>query len=535
MLRIINLKTVLPETTPVIELAAKKLRCQLDDIQKIQVVRRAIDARKKPIIYGVYTLHVKVKHESDIWHRCLRDKNVSKWYPQVPGKINKGTKRLVHRPIIIGAGPAGLLAAFYLAKEGYRPLVLERGEDVDTRTADVEAFWRFGQFKPNSNVQFGEGGAGTFSDGKLTTRINDPRLMEISRHLVDAGAPEEILYKYKPHVGTDILRNVVKNIRQKVIALGGEVRFNSQVTDIRQKDGKVTAVVVNDDKVIRADAVLLGIGHSARDTYEMLYKNEIAIEHKPFAIGLRIEHAQGMIDQSQYGCDSAALALEPADYAVVYHGDNGRTAYSFCMCPGGQVIAGTSEAGGVVTNGMSLHARASGTANSAMVVNVTAEDTGGGPLDGIAFQRKYERLAYQFGGGNYGAPAQYLGDFLEHKSSERQDQDLFSYRPGIMLTDLHQVLPEFVTATLEQAIPYFGSRIKGFDDPQACLTGVETRTSAPVRLTRGTDRMSANTSGLYPIGEGAGYAGGIMSAALDGVESAIQLMMIYKPDAVEGK
>ena len=348
---------------------------------------------------------------------------------------------------------------------------------------------------------------------------------------VQAGAPEDIQYAYNPHVGTDILRRVVKNMRQTIERMGGTIHFNSCVTGIGRDDtGQVTSVTINGTEQVPAEVVIMGIGHSARDTYHMLYQQGIHMERKDFAVGVRIEHTQDLIDHSQYGCSAADLGLDAADYALVYHDkENGRSCYSFCMCPGGVVVAAASEEGGVVTNGMSLYRRDSGIANSAVVVNVTADDMGGdSPLAGIEFQRRYEALAYQAGGSNYHAPAQTVGSFLSRPGAP-QEGPIHSYRPGVTWTDLHEVLPGFVTTTLEQALPYFGRRIHGFDDDDVVMTGVETRTSAPVRIVRGEDRMALGAAGLYPIGEGAGYAGGIMSAFLDGLETAIEIIRKYQP------
>ena len=377
-------------------------------------------------------------------------------------------------------------------------------------------------------MQFGEGGAGTFSDGKLTTRVNHPLLRTILQAFVDAGAPQEILYAYNPHVGTDILRVVVKNMRKTIEQRGGEVHFESCVTSIeRDETGQVTAVVVNGQDVYPADVVIMGIGHSARDTYYMLHEKGITLEKKPFAVGVRIEHSQDDLDIAQYGKTSGELGIDPAAYQLAYHGPDGRSCYSFCMCPGGVVVAAASEEGRVVTNGMSLYKRDSGVANSALVVNVTADDVGDGPLAGIEFQRHYEELAFRYGGGNYHAPAQTVGSFLGH--NPQAAPSVHTYRPGLTWTDLHQVLPPFVASTLGQALPYFGRRIHGFDDDGAVMTGIESRTSAPVRIVRGDDREALSAKGLYPVGEGAGYAGGIMSAFLDGMETAIEIIHHFKP------
>lgn len=525
MIRLINFRVPVTVQTKLIQLLEKKYVPLRGSITQIHVVRRAVDARKKPHIYFVYTLFLEVDHEERVLHQLRNDKNISKMNPEKPKPISHGVQTLQHRPIVIGFGPAGMLAAFYLAREGYRPIVLERGQDVDTRTADVENFWKHGTFKKESNVQFGEGGAGTFSDGKLTTRITHPRLHEIAQYFVNFGAPEEILYKHKPHVGTDILRDMVKAMRQQIIDWGGEVRFGAKVTDLVIEDGAITEVVVNEKEKISTSIALLGIGHSARDTYEMMYHKGVDMEGKAFAIGVRIEHPQDMIDRSQYGMDPTDLGLGAAEYSLVYHDSKTkRTCYSFCMCPGGHVVASSSEENHVVTNGMSLYARNTGIANSALVVTVGPDDFGTHPLAGVEFQRKWEHKAYELGGGTYKAPTQTIGAFLRNTIEDIESSALYSYKPGVVASDLHDCLPPYVTEVMERALPYFGQRIQGFDDENICMTGVETRTSAPLRIQRNEQRVSSNVHGLYPMGEGAGYAGGIMSAALDGAETAIMVM-----------
>lgn len=530
MLRVLNIRTAVPMQKPLEALIAKKLRCSRSDISGICIVRRAIDARRKPRIYFVFTVDVSFVDEKKVWKRCRDNKDVRQIAEKPAPEIIPGSETLGARPIVIGTGPSGLAAALALAEHGYAPLVFERGCDVDTRAKDVETFWRGGAFKPESNVQFGEGGAGTFSDGKLTTRINHPLLRQILQTFVDAGAPEEILYAYNPHVGTDVLRRVVKNLRHMIEAKGGEVHFSSCVTAIdRDEAGKVKSVTINGQDEYPASVVVMGVGHSARDTYYMLHDKGVVLEKKPFAVGVRIEHSQDVIDRDQYGCPAEELGLEPADYALVYHSPDGRSCYSFCMCPGGVVVGAASEEGRVVTNGMSLYKRDSGIANSAVVVNVTPDDMGGdGPLAGIEFQRRYEELAYKVGGSNYHAPAQTVGSFLKRPGAAAEGA-IHTYRPGVTWADLHDVLPDFVTATLAEALPYFGRRLHGFDDDNVVMTGVETRTSAPVRIVRGDDRMALDTAGLYPVGEGAGYAGGIMSAYLDGLETAVEIIRKYQP------
>jgi len=526
LLRIINMRVLLDNETSLNTLAAKRLKIPPQAVLEVVIVRRALDARRKSNISFVYTLDVKVAiPEGQVLSRLKGDKDISVAKEYVPEVIVQGQNTLEHPPVVIGFGPAGMLAALTLAQHGYKPILLERGRNIEQRTRDVSTFWQTGQFDSISNVQFGEGGAGTFSDGKLTTRVNDPLMRQVLGILIKAGAPEEIAYLHKPHIGTDKLREIVKSIRQEIIGLGGRVEFESKVTDIDVKEGQLKGIVVNGTTYIPCCAALFAIGHSARDTYEMLQQQGVTMEAKAFSMGVRIEHPQEVIDTSQYGISAGHPQLKAADYALVYHAkDTGRTAYSFCMCPGGLVVAASSETGGVVTNGMSLYNRASGVANSALVVNVTPEDFGGEVLGGINFQRKYEQLAFVCGGGNYHAPLQTVGDFLAGTTGSTAFATKPSYKPGVQAADLRQCLPDFVANTLAQALPDFERKIKGFASPEAVMIGVETRTSAPVRILRGSDYQSLNTKGLYPIGEGAGYAGGIMSAALDGLNSAISII-----------
>lgn len=531
MLRINNFRVALDDDTPLDRLAARRLGLPEGSVVKVDIARRAVDARRKSNIGFVYTLDVTLAvPEGQVLGRLAADRDVAARRQDKPARVAAGSRRLDSPPVVVGAGPAGLFAALTLAERGYRPLLLERGRTVEERTQDVDRFWRTGAFDPASNVQFGEGGAGTFSDGKLTTRVNDPRMAEVLAALVAAGAPPEIMYAHKPHVGTDKLRQVVKGLRQRILAAGGTVEFASRVTDIAVRDGVLTGLTVNGERHVPAQVAVFAVGHSARDTYAMLAARGLAMEAKPFAIGVRIEHPQELIDRAQFEALAGHPKLGAADYALVFQDRaSGRAAYSFCMCPGGLVVAAASEEGGVVTNGMSMFERASGLANSALAVSVGPGDWGDGPLAGVAFQRRWEELAFAAGGGGYAAPVQAVGAFLAGKASGGEFLTMPSYRPGVRPADLGGCLPAAVAATLARALGDFGRKIKGFDHPRAVMTGVETRTSAPVRLLRGPARMSVNVAGFYPAGEGAGYAGGIMSAALDGLAAAEAVIGEYSP------
>ena len=505
-----------------------KLKIKEQELIEFAIFKKSIDARKKDEIFYVYTVDVNVRNEERILGKCNSEgitvtPDLS--YQGVPF----GSEHMTERPVVIGMGPAGLFAGLMLAKNGYSPIILERGEDVDTRTAQINRFWNNGRLDTESNVQFGEGGAGTFSDGKLTTLINDRRCRTILEEFIKAGAPPEILYKSKPHIGTDILKETVKNIRQEIIAHGGEVRFKAKVTDFIIKDGNIDAVVINDKERLNGQVILLAIGHSARDTFEVLHRRGTIMSQKPFSIGVRIEHPQDIINKSQYGDTAGYPGLGAADYKLAYHSKNGRSAYTFCMCPGGYVVAAASEEQGVVTNGMSEYKRDGDNANSALLVGVRPADfPGPHPLAGIEFQRRWEGLAYQLGGENYRAPVQLTGDFLVDQPSTQWGSVKPTYQPGVAFALLKNCLPDYVIGTIKEAIVYFDTKIKGFAMPDSILTGVETRSSSPVRINRDANYLS-NIQGLYPMGEGAGYAGGIMSSAVDGVKTAEKVMVKYAP------
>lgn len=525
MLRVTNIKLLLDEDESLLKKkVAKKLNISEKEILSLKIFKKSIDARRKNNIHFVYTLDVELKNEDKILNKHSK-KGVSK-VPNYNIKYERIAGENAKRPIVVGTGPAGLFAGLALSSMGFKPILLERGKSVDERISDVELFWTEGKLNTESNVQFGEGGAGTFSDGKLTTSVKNPRGRIVLEEFVKAGAPEEILYINKPHIGTDKLRNVVKNIRNKIISLGGEVRFNSKVTDLIIKEGHVSGVKVNNKEVIEGDIVILALGHSARDTFEMLYKNGVNMVQKPFSIGVRIEHPQILINRNQFGKFANHKKLGAADYKLAAHFDNGRSAYSFCMCPGGVVVAAASEKNMVVTNGMSYYARDEENANSALLVGVEPKDYGSDhPLAGIEFQRKWERLAFELGGRNYKAPAQKVGDFLNDRPSNSLGSVKATYNLGVTMTDLRRCLPDYVVYTLKLALIEFDKKIKGFASYDAIMTGVESRSSSPVRIIR-DENLQSNIKGLYPIGEGAGYAGGIMSAALDGLKVAEEIAKV---------
>lgn len=520
-IRINNINLSIDDEFSILEKkVCKKLNISKDKIVKLNIIKKSVDARKKNDIKFNYSVDIICNGEKKILSK-IHDKDIKLEEVTEIKKIESGIEELKNRPVVIGFGPAGIFAALTLARQGYKPIVYERGESVDKRTETVEEFWRSGKLNLESNVQFGEGGAGTFSDGKLTTRIKDHRCTFVLDELIKAGAPSEIKYESKAHVGTDLLKGVVKNIREEIKTLGGEVNFNSKLEKICHENGNLKSIIVN-GKEISCNALILAIGHSSRDTYEMLYKEGVSMDAKAFAIGVRIEHPQVLINISQYGDSHRHPNLHAADYRLTYQSERlKRGIYSFCMCPGGVVVAAASEEGRLVSNGMSYHARDLENANSALVVTVSPEDfEGDSPLRGMEFQRHYEELAFKLGGGNYKAPVQLVGDFLKDRKSTKLGSVTPSCTAGYEFKELKNCLPDYVIEALKEGIYNFDKKIKGYAMDDAILTGIETRTSAPVTLHRNSTLESVNTSGLYPTGEGAGFAGGIISAAVDGIKVA---------------
>lgn len=505
------------------EAIAKKLRIPAQQVLSFTLFKRGYDARKKNNIQLIYTLDVEVANEAELLATLSEDPHV-RITPDMEYKfVAQAPADLTERPVVIGFGPCGLFAGLVLAQMGFKPIIVERGKEVRERTKDTFGFWRKRTLNPESNVQFGEGGAGTFSDGKLYSQVKDPHFYgrKVITEFVAAGAPEEIMYVSKPHIGTFKLVTMIEKMRATILELGGEIRFSTRVDDIHQQDGKITGVTLSNGEVLYSRHVVLAVGHSARDTFEMLYQRGVYMEAKPFSVGFRIEHKQSMIDEARFGPSAGHPILGAADYKLVHHCKNGRTVYSFCMCPGGTVVAATSEEGRVVTNGMSQYSRAERNANSAIVVGIDPErDYPGDPLAGIRFQRELESGAYQLGGANYDAPAQTIGDFLAGREPNALGDVEPSFTPGIKLTDLSKALPAFAIEAIREAIPAFDRQIKGFASDDGLLTGVETRTSSPICIKRGKDFQSINLQGFYPAGEGAGYAGGILSAGIDGIKVA---------------
>jgi len=516
MLRLTDIKLPLDHGPAALKAAIlRKLKLPAEALLDFRVFKRAHDARNKQAITYIYTVDVTLKDETP----APKDARPT---PDMAYKFAAHAPASFQRPLVIGAGPCGLFAALILAQSGFRPIILERGKEVRQRTKDTWGLWRRSVLNPESNVQFGEGGAGTFSDGKLYSQIKDPRHLgrKVLHEFVTAGAPEEILTEAHPHIGTFRLVTMVESMRESIEALGGEYRFNAKVMDLLlTSDHGVRGVRLESGEEIESGHVVLALGHSARDTFQMLHERGIAIEAKPFSIGFRIEHPQGLIDKARFGRSISQLGA--ADYKLVHHAKNGRDVYSFCMCPGGTVVAAASEPGRVVTNGMSQYSRNERNANAGIVVGITPDaDYPGHPLAGIALQRRWEEAAFAAGGGTYAAPAQLVGDFIAGNPSAALGEVMPSYRPGVTPTDLSSCLPDYAIEAIREALPAFGRQIKGFDRADAVLTGVETRTSSPIRIRRGEDFQSLNTKGLYPAGEGAGFAGGILSAAVDGIKVA---------------
>ena len=541
MLRLTEIKLPLDHAEEELRAAIMaRLGVAAEAVLRYVVFRRAVDARKRSAIHLIYTLDVEVADETAFPSNTEKF-NKNKYLIKSPDTgyrfVARASTAVTQRPVVIGTGPCGLFAGLLLAQMGFRPLILERGKIVRERTQDTWGLWRKSVLNPESNVQFGEGGAGTFSDGKLYSQIKDPRYLgrKVLTEFVKAGAPEEIMYVSKPHIGTFRLVGMVEAMRATIESLGGEFRFQSKVTDVLIENEQVRGVVLASGESIATDHVVLAVGHSARDTFQMLHDRGVYMEAKPFSIGFRIEHPQPLIDRVRYGNYAGHKLLGAADYKLVHHCSNARSVYSFCMCPGGTVVAATSEEGRVVTNGMSQYSRNERNANAGIVVGITPEDFPQTPEDypgdvlaGIEFQRRWESAAFEAGGGDYCAPAQRVGDFLAGRASTALGEVTPSYTPGVRMTDLNTCLPDYAIAAIREALPAFDKQIKGFAMDDAVLTGVETRTSSPLRIKRNAVFESMNTRGLYPAGEGAGYAGGILSAAVDGIEvaEAVALSMV---------
>jgi hypothetical protein len=527
MIRLTELRLPIDHAPEALEAAIfKRLQISTNDLIRYEVFKRSYDARKNNVLSFIYTLDLVVKDQDALLMRFANDPHIRlapdtsyKFLAHFDGHIKS---RTTLRPVVIGFGPCGIFAALTLAQMGLKPIVLERGKPVRERTQDTWGLWRKKILNPESNVQFGEGGAGTFSDGKLWSQVKDPKFhgRKVLREFVKSGAPEEILYVSKPHIGTFRLVGVVEKMRKEIIELGGEVRFGQKVTGFEIINHVLHGIYLESGEFLEANHVVLALGHSARDTFQILHEAGVYLEAKPFSVGFRIEHPQSLIDRSRLGPHAGNPLIGAADYKLVHHAKNGRSVYSFCMCPGGTVVAAASEPNRLVTNGMSQYSRNERNANAGIVVGITPEDYPGGPLAGIEFQRQIESKAFTLGGSNYEAPGQLVGDFLQGKISTEFGSVIPSYKPGVHLTDLAESLPSYAIEAIREAIPAFEKKIKGFSMNDAVLTGVETRTSSPLQIKRGPNFQSINTKGLYPAGEGAGYAGGIMSAGIDGIKVA---------------
>ncbi|MGB0836002.1 MAG: NAD(P)/FAD-dependent oxidoreductase [Psychrobium sp.] len=523
MIRLTNLKLNLDHSEDDLKnLVLFTLKIPAEKLVDFTVFRRGIDARKKRHITLLYTIDVETTDNEVILAKFEKDQSIRETPDMEYKFVAQAPTDLGDRPVVVGFGPCGIFVGLVLAQMGYRPIILDRGKEVRERTKDTFGFWRKRTLNTESNVQYGEGGAGTFSDGKLYSQVKDRKHYgrKVLNEFVDAGAPEEILYVSKPHIGTFKLVTMVEKMRAKIIELGGEIRFSARVDDLDIEDGKVTGLTLADGEHIKSNHIALAVGHSARDTFQMIHDKGIYVEAKPFSVGFRIEHRQSVIDEARWGKNAGHPILGAADYKLVHHCKNGRSVYSFCMCPGGTVVAATSEENRVVTNGMSQYSRNERNANSAIVVGIDPSDYPGGPLAGIDFQRELESAAFKLGGETYDAPMQRVGDFLKGNSTEETGEVEPSYKPGVKFTDLSGLLPEYCNEALREAIPAFNRKIHGFAMDDATLTAVETRTSSPVCVKRDETMQSINTKGLYPAGEGAGYAGGILSAAIDGIKIA---------------
>ncbi|MEW6120835.1 MAG: NAD(P)/FAD-dependent oxidoreductase [Pseudomonadota bacterium] len=539
MLRLTELKLPLDHPPDALRAAILvRLAIRDEDLLGFSIFKRSYDARKKHALLMVYAVDVEVRNEAALLKTFRNDAHLKPTPDMDYRFVGQAPATLDERPLVVGFGPCGIFAALVLAQMGFKPIVLERGKAVRERTQDTWGLWRKHVLNPESNVQFGEGGAGTFSDGKLYSQIKDPRHLgrKVLTEFVKAGAPEEILYVSKPHIGTFRLVSMVEAMRREIEALGGEIRFRQRVTDVLIEDGRIAGVQLAGGETLASRHVVLALGHSARDTFEMLHARGVFMEAKPFSVGFRIEHPQSLIDKARLGPNAGNPLLGAADYKLVHHAKNGRAVYSFCMCPGGTVVAATSEPNRVVTNGMSQYSRNERNANAGIVVGITPADYPDGVLGGIELQRALESRAFELGGGNYDAPAQRVGDFLAGRASNQLGSVDPSYKPGVRLTDLATALPDYAIEAIREALPAFDKQIKGFAMDDAVLTGVETRTSSPLRITRGDDFQSLNVKGLYPAGEGAGYAGGILSAGVDGIKvaEAVARDMLGLPAADSG-